>query len=78
MFTRFTDIVNSLKALGKDYANVEHGRKILWSLLKKWEPKVTAIMEARDLSKLSLDELLHGRGKTKINPKEVLHLNPLI
>ncbi|KAI5323313.1 hypothetical protein L3X38_032385 [Prunus dulcis] len=58
MFTRFTDIINSLKALGKDYTNVEHVRKILWSLPKKWEPKVTVITEAKDLSKLSLDELL--------------------
>ncbi|CAL9021262.1 unnamed protein product [Prunus brigantina] len=52
MFTRFANIINSLKALGKDYTNVERVRKILWPLLKKWEPKVTAVREARDLSKL--------------------------
>ena len=32
MFTRFTDIVNSLKSLGKDYTNSDLVRKILRSL----------------------------------------------
>ena len=32
MFTRFTDIVNSLKYLGKDYTNSDLVRKILRSL----------------------------------------------
>lgn len=59
MFTRFTDIVNGLKSLGKPYSNVDLVRKILRSLPKQWEPKVTAIIEAReDLTKYSLDELL--------------------
>lgn len=69
MFTRFTDIINSLKALGKVYTNVEHVRKILWSLPKKWEPKVTAITEAKDLSKLSLDELLGSLMTHEITQK---------
>ncbi|RVW55486.1 hypothetical protein CK203_075178 [Vitis vinifera] len=32
--------------------------KILRSLPKKWETKVTAIQEAKDLTKLSLEELI--------------------
>jgi hypothetical protein len=58
MFTRFTDIINGLKSLGKEYTNVEMVRKILRCLPKSWEPKVTAIQEAKDLTKLSLDELM--------------------
>lgn len=40
IFTRFTDIINSLKALGKDMPNIELVNKILSSLPKSWEPKV--------------------------------------
>ena len=43
MFTRFTNITNSLKTLGKVYTNAENVKKILWSLLKQWAPKVTVI-----------------------------------
>ena len=55
--TRFTNIVNCLKALGKIYTNQENVRKILRSLPKKWEAKMTVISEARDLKVLTLEEL---------------------
>ncbi len=58
MFTRFTDIINGLKNLGKSYTNSELMRKILRSLPKTWEAKVTAIVEAKDLNTLALEELL--------------------
>ena len=58
MFTRFTDIVNSLKSHDKDYTNSDLVRKILRSLSRNWELKVIAIQEAKDLNKLPLDELL--------------------
>ncbi|GAV89852.1 UBN2 domain-containing protein, partial [Cephalotus follicularis] len=58
MFTRFTTIINSLKNLGKSYPNQELVRKILMCLPKSWTPKVTAIEEAKDLSILSLEQLL--------------------
>ena len=72
MFTRFTDIINGLKSLGKEYTNVEMVRKILRCLPKVWEPKIIAIQVAKDLTKLSLDELMgslmthdedEGKGK---------------
>ena len=64
MFTRFTDITNNLKSLGKTYNNEEMVRKILRCLPKnKWGPKVTAIEEAQNLKTLPLDDLL---GKLKI------------
>ena len=58
MFTRFTDIINGLKSLGKSYTNSELVRKILRSLPRTWEAKVTAIQEAKDLNTLPLEELL--------------------
>ena len=45
MFTKFTDILNAFKNLGK-YITFENVRKILTSLSKGWEAKVTAIQEA--------------------------------
>jgi hypothetical protein len=84
MFTRFTNIINSLKALGKCYTNVENVRKILRSLPKYWDAKVTAIEEAKDLTKMSLDELLgslmtheimlKGREEEEAKPKRSLTL----
>ncbi|KAL5561894.1 hypothetical protein UlMin_031641 [Ulmus minor] len=47
------DIWNTL-----EYTTSEMVRKILRSLPKQWEAKVTAIQEAKDLSKLPLDELI--------------------
>ncbi|XP_020249115.1 uncharacterized protein LOC109826496 [Asparagus officinalis] len=41
MFTRFTDITNSLIALGKVYTQVEMVRKILRALTPEWEKKTT-------------------------------------
>ncbi|KAL6334312.1 hypothetical protein AAG906_014713 [Vitis piasezkii] len=58
MFSRFLVIVNELEALRKTYTKVEKVMKILRSLPRKWETKVTAIQEAKDLTKLSLEELI--------------------
>ncbi|XP_057252230.1 uncharacterized protein LOC130592092 [Beta vulgaris subsp. vulgaris] len=58
MFTRFMTIINELKSLGKDFTNEDLVRKILRSLTGKWLPKVTAIQEAKDLTKLSMEQLI--------------------
>lgn len=58
MFTRFTRIVNSLKAFGSDMPNVELVNKILHSLTKSGEPNVTTILEAKDLIVLKLKQLI--------------------
>ncbi|KAL5556311.1 hypothetical protein UlMin_038547 [Ulmus minor] len=60
MYTRFTDIINDLSSLGKEYLMSEKVRKILRSLPKQWEAKVTAIQEAKNLSTLPLDELVRS------------------
>ena len=54
IYTRFTDIVNTLGALGKTFSNSEKVKKIIRSLPKEWRPKRTVIEEAKDLNVLLL------------------------
>jgi len=54
---RFTHIVNHLSGLGKEFDREELNTKVLKFLDKSWQPKVTAISESRDLSKLSTTAL---------------------
>ena len=56
MCTRFTHITNELKSLGKSFTTEELVRKILRILPRSWEAKVTAIQEAKDMNKITLDE----------------------
>ena len=58
MFSRFMTIINELKSLGKIYTNADLVNKILRSLPKSWDPKVTAIQEAKDVETLPLEELI--------------------
>ena len=58
MYTRFTHIANELKSLGKSFTTEELVRKILRYLPQSWEAKVTAIQEAKDMKKITLDELI--------------------
>ena len=58
MYTRFTDIVNTLGALGKTFSNSEKVKKIIRSLFKEWRQKRTAIEEAKDLNILPIYDLI--------------------
>ncbi|CAL9078853.1 unnamed protein product [Musa textilis] len=58
MYTQFTNVVNSLKVLGKFFSNFKLFNKILRSLSKSGDPKVTAIQEAKDLNNFPLEELI--------------------
>ena len=58
MFTHFTDIINGHKSLDKSCSSSDLVRKILRSLSRTWEMKVTMIQEAKNLNVLSLEELL--------------------
>ncbi|RVW92987.1 hypothetical protein CK203_032799 [Vitis vinifera] len=55
---KFTDIVNGLEGLGKTYKESKKVMKILRSLPLKWHTKVTVIQEAKDLTKLPMEELI--------------------
>ncbi|XP_070045573.1 uncharacterized protein [Nicotiana tomentosiformis] len=63
MITRFTIITNELKSLGNVFASEELVSKVLRILPASWESKVTTIQEAKELDKISLDELV-GNLKT--------------
>ena len=67
MITRFTDIVNGLEAWGKTHKESEKVMKILRSLPSKWHTKVTAIQEAKNLTKLPMEELIGSLMTYEIN-----------
>lgn len=69
MFARLSEITNGLKGLGKVCTEHDLVRKILRSLPTVWNPKVTAIEEAKDLSKLSIDELIGSLMTYELNQK---------
>ncbi|XP_077252388.1 uncharacterized protein LOC143891739 [Tasmannia lanceolata] len=58
MYTRFTNIVNELEELDKVYPNEEIVNKLLRSLPASWDPKITAIEEAKNLNTIVLEELV--------------------
>ncbi|GJV71035.1 UBN2 domain-containing protein [Tanacetum coccineum] len=54
----------SIKALDEDYSSKNYVRKFLRALHPKWKAKITAIEESKDLTSLSLDELI---GNLKVH-----------
>ncbi|GKF93250.1 UBN2 domain-containing protein, partial [Tanacetum coccineum] len=52
------------KALDESYSSTNYVRKFLRALHPKWRAKVTAIEESKDLTSLSLDELI---GNLKVH-----------
>ncbi|GJT15883.1 retrovirus-related pol polyprotein from transposon TNT 1-94 [Tanacetum coccineum] len=63
-FARFNTIITSLKALDEGYSSKNYVKKFLRALHPKWRAKVTAIEESKDLTSLSLDELI---GNLKVH-----------
>ncbi|GJS21921.1 retrovirus-related pol polyprotein from transposon TNT 1-94 [Tanacetum coccineum] len=63
-FDRFNTIITSLKALDEGYSSKNYVRKFLRALHPKWRAKVMAIEESKDLTSLSLDELI---GNLKVH-----------
>ncbi|GJX74920.1 hypothetical protein Tco_0313515 [Tanacetum coccineum] len=59
-FARFNTIITSLKSLDEGYSSKNYVRKFLRALHTKWRAKVTAIEESKDLTSLSLDELIRN------------------
>ncbi|GJV71753.1 hypothetical protein Tco_1491748 [Tanacetum coccineum] len=62
-FARFNTIITSLKALDEGYSSKNYVRKFLRALHLKWRAKVMAIEESKDLTSLSLDELIGAHWK---------------
>ncbi|GJY53279.1 zf-CCHC domain-containing protein [Tanacetum coccineum] len=57
-FARFNTIITSLKALYEGYSSKNYVRKFLRALHPKWKAKVMAFEESKDITSLSLDELI--------------------
>ncbi|GJY66580.1 hypothetical protein Tco_0468818 [Tanacetum coccineum] len=57
-FARFNTIITSLKVLDEGFSSKNYVRKFLRALHPKWRAKVTAIEESKDLTSLSLEELI--------------------
>lgn len=60
MSTRLTNIVNSLKALDRDMPHMELPTKFSSHFQGVGNPKVTAILEAKDLKTLKLEQLIES------------------
>ncbi|GKF31622.1 hypothetical protein Tco_0101420 [Tanacetum coccineum] len=69
-FARFNTIISSLKALKEGYSSKIYVRKFLRELHPKWRAKVTAIEEPKDLTSLSLDELIRNLKAKKESSDE--------
>ncbi|GJX50798.1 hypothetical protein Tco_0277643 [Tanacetum coccineum] len=59
-FARFNTINTSLKALDEGFSSKNYVRKFLRALHPKWHAKVMAIEESKDLTSMSLDELIEN------------------
>ncbi|GJR18547.1 copia protein [Tanacetum coccineum] len=57
---RFNTIITSLKALDEGYSSKNYVRSFLRALHPRWREKVTMIEESKDLTSLSLDELIEN------------------
>ncbi|GJU21358.1 hypothetical protein Tco_1154700 [Tanacetum coccineum] len=63
-FARFNTIITSLKALDEGYSSKNYVRKFLRALHPKWRAKITALEESKDLTSLSINELI---GNLKVH-----------
>nr|GEW58590.1 zf-CCHC domain-containing protein/UBN2 domain-containing protein [Tanacetum cinerariifolium] len=59
-FAIFNTIITSLKTLDEGYSSKNYVRKFLKALHPKGRAKITAIEESKDLTSLSLDELIRN------------------
>ena len=57
-YTKLNDIVNFTYNLGEIYDQPKIVRKILRSLTKDFRPKVTVIIESKDVDSILVDELV--------------------
>src|ERR1044072_6472190 len=70
MFSRFQMLVAGLRVLDKGYSTSDHVKKIIKSLPAKWRPMVTALKMAKDLNKISLEELISSLRSHELELQE--------
>ena len=67
MITRFTIVVNELISLDKVYTTEEQVDKVVRTLPRSWEIKITAIREDKDSTNMNLDELVRNLKTYEMN-----------
>jgi hypothetical protein len=72
MQKKFVYSINRLHALGKPILNEVSTNKVWRCLSRNWQPKVTAIKEANDLTTLNLTTLF---GKLEEHQQELVTLD---
>lgn len=68
---RFVHLTNHFIALGKTFTNNDLNLKVLRSLTKEWQPKVTAISEKKNLSTMTSASLF---GKIQERELEIVKI----
>ncbi|GJT74189.1 putative ribonuclease H-like domain-containing protein [Tanacetum coccineum] len=71
-FAKFNTIITSLKVLYEGFSSKNCVRKFLRALHPKWRAKVTAIEESKNLTTLSLDELIGNLKVYEVIPRKTL------
>lgn len=70
IFSRCQNLVVGLKVLDKVYTTIDHVKKIIRSLPKKWRHMVTALKLSKDLNNISLEELISSLRSHEIDLEE--------
>ena len=70
MFSRFQMLLAGLKVLDKSYTTINHAKKIIRSLPKKWRPMVTTLKLSKDMNNISLEELISSLRSQEIELEE--------
>lgn len=70
MFSRFQMLVALLKVLNKGYSMVDHVKKIIKSLPKKWSPMVASLKLEKNLNNIILEELVSSLRSHEIEIQE--------
>jgi histone H3/H4 len=60
LYSKMSDLRNSMVSLGKPISDVKLIRKILRSLLERFRIKVTTIEESKDLEEMKIEELVRS------------------
>ena len=71
MFAWLMQLINHLKPLGKTYTDSELVRKVLQSLTSVWHTKATIIEDSKNLSTMTLDELIRSLMTYELNLKRI-------
>ena len=58
--TQFLSIADKVRLFGKEFSNQKIVQKILVTLLEKYEATISSLENSKDLSTISLIELLHS------------------